>query len=65
MGMPHDFELQGDINKEYPKIGQNVPVKTAKFIVEEMLKHMNDNETETPRIRYFSNIKQQELVYVP
>ena len=65
MGMPMDFELQGDINKEYPKIGQNVPVKTAKFIVSEMLKHMDDNETDTPQFRFFSNIKQQEIVYVP
>ena len=60
MGMPHDFILYGDINKEYPKIGQNVPVKTAKFIVSEVLNHMYDNETETPSVRVFSNIKQCE-----
>ena len=32
MGMPNDLELQGDINKEYAKIGQNVLVRTAQFI---------------------------------
>lgn len=60
MGMPHDFILYGDINKEYPKIGQNVPVKTAKFVVSEILTHMYDNETETPSVRVFSNLKQCE-----
>lgn len=37
MGMPEDFILYGD-SSNLPKIGQNVPVYTAKFIVENMCK---------------------------
>lgn len=62
MGMPHDFELQGDINKEYPKIGQNVPVRTAFWIVSQALKHMHDSN-DGPSVRFFSNIKQCEIPY--
>lgn len=39
MGHPHDFEMYGNLDAEYPKIGQNVPVGTAKFIVENV-KHI-------------------------
>ena len=63
MGMPHDFELQGDINKEYPKIGQNVPVRTAQWIVSQACKHMYDQKPSNEnwgRFRVFSNIKQKE-----
>ena len=35
MGHPFDYELQGKILREYPKIGQNVPVRTAYWIVSE------------------------------
>ena len=38
MGMPMDFELQGDKEIDGPKIGQNVPVKTAKYIVDEAIR---------------------------
>ena len=45
MGMPHDFVLYGDININYPKIGQNVPVRTAQFIVSEVLKLIENWDT--------------------
>lgn len=41
MGMPEDFELYGDASN-LPKIGQNVPVKTAKFIVSQAVEAIND-----------------------
>ena len=44
MGMPHDFILYGDINDNYAKIGQNVPARTAQFIVSEVLKLLSDWE---------------------
>ena len=37
MGMPEDFILYGD-NSNLPKIGQNVPVHTAEFIVQNIVK---------------------------
>ena len=41
MGHPDDFEwLTGDDRTHLPKIGQNVPVKTAKFIVEQCIKSL-------------------------
>ena len=45
MGLPHDFELQGDVNNEYAKIGQNVPVRTAQFIVSEAKRFVDNWET--------------------
>lgn len=43
MGMPEDFTFYGN---SLSKIGQNVPVKTAKFIVEQAIKHLNSWEDE-------------------
>jgi len=65
MGHPHDFELQGNPNKMYPQIGQNVPVRTAYWIVSEAMKSFNkENDLEEKkRIRFFDNIKQEELNY--
>lgn len=63
MGMPFDFELQGDVNKEYPKIGQNVPARTAKWIVSQCVKHMYDVKPENenwPSVRVFDNRKKEE-----
>jgi len=65
MGMPHDYELQGDVMKEYPKIGQNVPVRTAYWIVSEAMRaYDRDNDLKnTKRVRYFNNIKKKEEPY--
>lgn len=59
MGMPKDFEWYGeDVN--LPKIGQNVPQKTAKFIVEQAIQCLDSNrETHDSRFYYQDNIKQK------
>lgn len=44
MGMPEDFELYGN-ESCLSKIGQNVPVKTAKFIVEQIFNTIDNWET--------------------
>ena len=65
MGHPDDYELQGKPLREYPKIGQNVPVRTAYWIVSEALRAFNRNNdlNEQKKIRFFDNIKQEELQY--
>ena len=40
MGMPHDFEWFGN-EGNLPKIGQNVPAKTAKFITQQAINNIN------------------------
>ena len=65
MGMPTDFTLYGGRNC-LNKIGQNVPVKTAKFIVEQAIKHLNvwNNERLTDtNVMYQDNIKQMVVDY--
>ena len=44
MGMPEDFILYGNANC-LAKIGQNVPVGTAKFIVNQMANVINNWNT--------------------
>ena len=44
MGLPEDFELYGN-ESCLAKIGQNVPVKTAKFIVEQIFNTIENWET--------------------
>lgn len=65
MGMPTDFTLYGG-RSCLNKIGQNVPVKTAKFIVEQAIKHLdvwnNERLTDT-NIMYQDNIKQMVVDY--
>lgn len=65
MGHPDDYELQGKILREYPKIGQNVPVRTAYWIVSESLRSYDKTNdlVENKRIRFFDNIKQLEIDY--
>lgn len=46
MGMPHDFDWFGD-KGNLPKIGQNVPVKTAKFVTEQAIKIVNNWNNES------------------
>lgn len=58
MGMPNDFELLGNIELNYAQIGQNVPVKTAKFIVDQVVKHMYDTREVGSNVKYINNIKQ-------
>ena len=62
MGMPFDFEMQGDLNREYPKIGQNVPARTAEWIVNQCIKHMYDEpEADSKSIRVFDNRIKKEV----
>lgn len=61
MGMPYDFELQGDHNKTFRQIGQNVPARTGKFIVGEALKVINNWNTfdrKDEHVMLFDNTKQ-------
>lgn len=61
MGMPYDFELQGDVKKTFRQIGQNVPARTAKFIACEALRVINDwsnFERSDERVMLFDNTKQ-------
>lgn len=65
MGMPHDFELHGDIASNYMKIGQNVPVKTAEWIVKECLRVLpllNESRDGSSNVSYIDNVK-QAIVY--
>lgn len=65
MGMPFDFELQGNPYRVYPQIGQNVPSRTAYWIVSEALRaYERDNDLENKNtVRFFDNIKQSEINY--
>lgn len=64
MGMPNEFELYGS-DDNYPKIGQNVPVKTAQYIVSEAVRIVNnwDNEDRSLGLSkgyaMFDNIKKK------
>ena len=66
MGLPHDFEMQGDPYRCYALIGQNVPVRTAQWIVSEALKAFErENDLDEKKIvRFFDNTKCQEIKYV-
>ena len=64
MGHPSDFELYGDINVNYPKIGQNVPVRTAQWIVSEAVRLINNWDSldrNNKSVRYFDNTKKCEV----
>ena len=45
MGMPIDYELPGSINSNYAKIGQNVPARTAQWIISEAVRIIKDWDT--------------------
>lgn len=70
MGHPDDYELQGNVLKEYPKIGQNVPVRTAYWIVSEAIRAYSirpqniDTSKPLKKVRYFNNIKMKEEPYL-
>ena len=55
MGLPHEFEMQGEPLKTYAQIGQNVPVRTAQWIVSEALRAFErDNDLEEKKaVRFF------------
>lgn len=58
MGMPHDFEWFGN-DGNWPKIGQNVPVKTARFITQQAVNIINNwsNEyREDGSVVFYDNI---------
>lgn len=60
MGHPSDFELYGNVNMVYDQIGQNVPVRTAQWIVSEAVRIVNNWDTierNNPRIMFFDNTK--------
>jgi len=59
MGMPEDFILYGDMSN-LPKIGQNVPVHTAEFIVKQLIRILDNPFTELTECNtiYQDNIKQ-------
>lgn len=62
MGMPDDYELPGDINANYAKIGQNVPARTAQWIVSEAVRILNSWETIDRSLKdvlFVDNIKQK------
>lgn len=67
MGMPHDFELYGDFVMNGRKIGQNVPVGTAKYIVGEAVRWIenwdNDDRTSdsTTNSAFYDNTKQKQI----
>ena len=61
MGMPYDFILYGD-KSNLPKIAQNVPVGTAKFIVEQAVKiieNWGQERTTNHNALYQNNIEQK------
>lgn len=58
MGMPADFEWYGN-ESNLPKIGQNVPVNTARFIVEQTIKALSEGLYHDNRFVYQNNINQK------
>lgn len=64
MGHPADFELYGDYKANYSKLGQNVPVRTAQFIVSEAVRIINEWDTiprNNPEIYMFDNTKVKKI----
>lgn len=61
MGMPFDFEMQGDnVNNYFKQIGQNVPARTAQFIVSEAVRIINNWDTverDKVKVKVFDNTK--------
>jgi len=62
MGMPFDFEMYGEIERVFPKIGQNVPAGTAEFVTKEAVRIINNwdacERVEDSNVVYFDNTKQ-------
>lgn len=63
MGHPEDFELYGEVGDNISRIGQNVPVNTAKYIVSEAVRFVNNWDTierNNPEVYMFDNTKYKE-----
>lgn len=61
MGMPYDFEMHGDPERYQCRIGQNVPARTAFWVVSEAVRIINDWDTierNNESVMLFDNIKQ-------
>lgn len=64
MGHPHDFILHGDPKLNYSKIGQNVPARTAQWIVSEairIVKRWDKIDRSGDEVKFIDNIKQEVL----
>lgn len=61
MGMPFDFEMQGEnVNNYFKQIGQNVPARTAKFVVDEavkVIKNWDSLNRDPVEVKVFDNTK--------
>jgi hypothetical protein len=51
--------MYGDINVNYPKLGQNVPVRTAQWIVSDVVRILNGDNVEytNKMLEKFDNVK--------
>lgn len=70
MGMPFDFEIQANFMSAGPKIGQNVPVKTAEWIARVALQALEKDEdycevADDPHTspRFYDNVEMKEVEY--
>ena len=63
--MPNDFELYGTLKANFPKIGQNVPVRTAQFIISQIVKILEhwDEEKQINERQNNVNILKQDNVH--
>ena len=66
MGHPTDMNMIGKPTAYFMKIGQNVPVKTAKFMVSEITRILNnwDNEQSVANdksVAYFDNTHMRRI----
>lgn len=61
MGMPYDFSLCGHEQHDFPLIGQNVPVKTAEWIVRngvDIINNWDSLDRKYSSVLYANNLKQ-------
>jgi site-specific DNA-cytosine methylase len=63
MGHPFDFELYGN-EGNIPRIGQNVPVKTAKYIVSEAVRCLNEKKlfNDNTNVIFQDNISKRTII---
>ena len=61
MGMPSDYELPGNIQTNYAKIGQNVPARTAQWIISEakrIIENWDSIDRNNHDVLFIDNTKQ-------